>query len=117
MSNRTGGLIVAEIVQLSMNSPLTLCGRALATASITARGLHFFHRPPGVVGYGPGLRIRHQAARTQNFTQLTDFGHGFRRSDGHVEISPAFLTLFDHVVVADVFSARGSCRIGGRWAF
>ena len=71
----------------------------------------------GVVGDGASLGVGHESARAQHFAQLTDFGHGVGRGNGHIKIRPAFLALLDEIFEADVFGARGLGRLGGSAAF
>ena len=67
-----------------------------------------------VVRHGPGLGVRHESARAQEFSQLADLAHGFRRRDRNVKIRPPFIALFDQVVVADILGSGGFGGVGRR---
>ena len=66
-------------------------------------GLADFHRNR------TGLGVRHQAAGTQNTAQRTDLTHYVRRTDDHVDVSPAGLDLVDILVQAYVIGAGSLC--------
>ena len=74
----------------------------LIDAEFDFAGLHFLHRIRDIGGDRPRLRIRHQPARTQNFTELTHAAHHVRRSDHGIEGCPVLgLDLSDHILTAD----------------
>ena len=77
----------------------------------------FFDSLGGIVGDCSGLGIGHEPARAEDFAELADFAHGFGGGDGHIEISPAILALFDHVFETDKLCAGGFGGVGGRAAF
>ena len=54
-----------------------------------------------VVGDGAGLRVRHQAARTERAAELADLAHEVGRGDRDVEVEEAALDPRDEVVGAD----------------
>ncbi|CEE60552.1 conserved hypothetical protein [Xanthomonas citri pv. citri] len=67
--------------------------------------------------HGADLRVRHQAARTQQGAQLTDDAHGVRGRDDHVIVQVAGLHLLGQVVHAhglgtsgQGFVSLGACR-------
>src|SRR6267378_4186053 len=93
-----------------MNVP-RLINLELDTASFD-----FLDRFSGVISNGPGFGIGHQTARTEHFAQLTNLTHCLRSGDSDIEIRPAFLAFFDHIIKADIFRASGSCGIGSRTA-
>ena len=82
----------------------------LVDLELNASGFYFLDRPGRVVGHRAGLRVRHEAARTEHFAQLSDLAHGFGRRNGHVEIRPAFVALLDQILVPDML---GASRPGG----
>src|SRR6266849_501251 len=57
----------------------------------------------------PGLWVRHQAARPENFAELTGGLHHVRRGDHRIVIRPAAHDLLHHVVAADEVCARVLC--------
>ena len=87
--------------------------RGLVELELDATRLAFLDRLGGVVGDGAGLGIRHQTARPEHAAQLADFGHGFGRRDGDVEILEAFGDLLDQVFKADELRAGGLGGFGG----
>ena len=62
--------------------------------------------------HGANFRIRHQAARTQNLTQLTDDAHGIGACDHDVEIDLSGLDLLRQVFEADDVGTGGLGGIG-----
>jgi len=66
----------------------------------------------GVVGYSSGLGVRHEAAGSENLTELTHFGHGLRGGNCDIEVSPAFDALLDHVLETDKLSTRFASCLG-----
>src|SRR5207244_1502673 len=89
----------------------------LVDLELDAAGFDFLDCFGGVIGYGAGFGVGHQAARTENLAQLAHFAHGFRGGDGHVEIGPAFVALLDQVIEADKFGAGSLGSVSGRSAF
>ncbi len=87
-----GGLIELELDATALHS-LT----ALAVSSVTV----------------PVLGIRHQPARPEHAAQLADFGHGFRRRNGDVEILETFGDFLDQVFKPDEFRTGGLGGFGG----
>src|SRR6266851_6547518 len=66
-------------------------------------GLHLSNCLGDVERNGTDARIRHQPARTQDFTDPADRAHHVGSRDNAVEVEPVlFLYLFDQVVVADI---------------
>src|SRR5438128_11391815 len=65
---------------------------------LDAASFDFFNGASGIVGDGAGLGIGHEPTRAEHFAQLADFAHGFGRGNGDIEIRPAFLAFFDHVL-------------------
>jgi hypothetical protein len=61
----------------------------------------------------PDLRIRHQATRTKDLTQLTDHAHGVRGGNDAIEVDHAGLDLGGQVLETDDIGASrlGSSRL------
>ena len=144
-SRRTGGLIVAERVQLlhirsldavwarpndGLNDRagifLDLDGSesefadrhvdvaGLVGLELDAPGFDFLDGARRIVGDRAGFGIGHEPSRPQHLAELAHFAHGLRRSDGDVEIGPAFLAFLDQIVETDVFGPGGLGGVGGR---
>src|SRR5205807_2570908 len=80
--------------------------RALHEARLVCAKLHLararvLHRPGDVGGDRAHLRVRHQAARTEDLAELADHAHRLGRRDHHVEIDLARLHLLGEVFHAD----------------
>ena len=63
-------------------------------------------------GHGAGLRVRHEAARTEDLAETADLAHEVGRGDGGVEVGPAAGDLLDQVVGADEVGAGRDCCLG-----
>src|SRR5207244_420341 len=70
----------------------------LVGAELDLAALYLSHRPGYVEGDGAGLRVWHQAARSEDLAQRPDLGHDVWGRDGGVEIGPAVRHLLDQVV-------------------
>src|ERR1700716_849845 len=57
--------------------------------------LDLAHGARDVEGHGSRLRVRHQAAGSQDLSQGPNLRHDVRRRDGRVEISPSLRDLLD----------------------
>ena len=66
-------------------------------------GLGILDGGSDVHGHGSNLRVRHQAARTEDLAKLTDDLHGIRGSDNDVEIQVTGLDLGCQIVETDDF--------------
>ena len=75
-----------------------------ALAALTAVGDVRRHRAE--------LRVRHQAARAEDLTQLADHRHHVRRGDAAVEVDLAALDLLGQVLGADDVGAGGLGLLG-----
>ena len=63
-----------------------------------------------LAGHGAGLRVRHQAAGTEDLTETANQAHHVGGGDEDVEIHPVLaLDLLDHVLRADEL---GACGLG-----
>ena len=80
---------VAVFVELELDSP----------------SLHFAHRFRRVFGHGPGLRVRHQAARPEHFAELSNFRHARRRGHRDVEVLKTADALLDQILVTNILRA------------
>ena len=95
--------------------PMAACTLpALSTRNSILPALDLAHRAADVEGHRAGLRVRHQSARTEHASELTELAHLVRRGDHHVEVEPAFLDLRE-VLGADEIGAgflalRAPCR-------
>src|SRR5215470_10761242 len=93
------------------------CKRSFADGHMDVSGLinlefnstrfHFFDGATSVIGYSAGFRIGHEPTGTEDFAQFANFAHGFGRSDGDIEVSPAVLAFLNHILEADILSASG----------
>jgi len=66
---------------------------------------------------GAGLRVGHEAARTEDSAQATDLAHDLRGRDRHVELEPPALNLGDDVIEAHIVRAglfRQACAVAFR---
>src|SRR5205823_6694612 len=77
---------------------------------------HFLHRLGGILSHSSSLRIRHQSARTQNFSELAHFRHRRRSRHSDVKILKTFLHFLNQILEADKLRAR-PFRIVRRFAF
>ena len=77
--------------------------------------LDFLYRARDFESDSSCLRIRHQAARAENFSQASGGLHHVRRGDYGFVIRPAFLNLLDHVFAANEVSA-GFLRLANFFA-
>src|SRR5471030_105115 len=75
-------------------------------------GFGVFHRGGDVRGYGADLRVRHQAAWSQDLTQGTDDTHGVWRGDDDVERHVAGLDHFGQVFHTNDVGAGGFSLLG-----
>src|SRR5689334_16380805 len=62
--------------------------------------------------HGPGLRVRHQAARAEHPAETADLAHHVGGGDDRVEVQEAALDALDYVVGADEVGARGAGLLG-----
>ncbi len=67
-----------------------------------------------VRSYSTNFRVRHQTARAQDLTQLTNNAHGIRGCDNYVEVHLAFLDQIGQIVHTNQFSTGsfGSFSVG-----
>ena len=73
----------------------------LLDAELDATGLELADRLGDVGGDRADLRVRHQAARTEDAADLADLDHHVRRRDERVELEPVLLgDLLDVLVAA-----------------
>src|SRR5690606_20650852 len=77
-------------------------------------GLGVLHGSRDVRSYGTDFRVRHQAARAQNLTQLADNAHGVRGSDDHVVVQIASLHLSGQLIHTDLVGAGSQSGFGSR---
>src|SRR6516165_1853128 len=69
-------------------------------AELDLAALDLGHRPAHVRGDGAGLRVRHQAARTEHAAEPADPAHQVRRGDDRVEVEEPALDALDQVIGA-----------------
>src|ERR1051325_10296358 len=69
----------------------------LVDAELDLPRLGLTDRLGDVERHGAGLGIRHQSARTEHATQLTELTHHVRRRDQDVELEPAVLDLLNEL--------------------
>src|SRR3989441_13379102 len=62
--------------------------------------------------HGPGLGVRHQAARTEHASEAADLAHEVRRRDGDIEVQPAALDPLRQILCADLVGT-GRLRLAG----
>src|SRR6266699_1918555 len=62
--------------------------------------------------HGPGLRVRHQAARAEHPAEPADLAHHVGGGDDRVEVEEPALDALDHVVGADEVGTRGAGILG-----
>ena len=84
----------------------------LVGAVLNLTSLGVLDRGGDVHGDGTDLRVRHQAARTEDLTELTDHAHGVGGRDADVEVEVAGLDLLGEVVETDDFGASGAGGLG-----
>src|SRR3990167_11113825 len=63
---------------------------------------------------GTDFRVRHQAARAEDLTQLTDNAHGIRGCDNHVIVQIAALHLGSQLIHTYTVSAGSQSRFSSR---
>ena len=73
----------------------------LVDAELDLAGFDFPDRLGDVGRDGAGLRVRHQAARTEHLSELADGAHHVRRGDDGVEVHETGLDFLDHLFPAD----------------
>src|SRR5215475_2746581 len=71
-------------------------------AELDLAALDLGYRPAHVRRHGPGLRIRHQAARAEHPAEAADLAHQVRCGDHRVEVEEAALDPLDQVIGAHV---------------
>ena len=67
--------------------------------------LHFLDSLSHVHGNSTGLGVRHQAARTEDTTEGTDFAHDSRHGDDHIHVSPATFDLIDIFIQTNIIGS------------
>src|SRR5690554_1251067 len=77
-----------------------------AVAHLTRFGV--FDCSLNVRGNSTYFRVRHQATRTQDLTELTNSTHGIRGGNYHVEVHVSFLNFFSKIIHTDNVGASSS---------
>src|SRR4029453_18322834 len=72
----------------------------LVDAKLDFSCLYFLYGLRHVEGYRSGLRVRHKARGTENFTELTDRPHHVRRSDAAIDPRPPAVDLLHEIFPA-----------------
>src|SRR6185503_1539992 len=81
--------------------------RGLVHPELNAPALRVADGFGDVERHGPRLRVRHQAARTKNATELADLAHQVGRRDGDVELHPSALDPLRKILSSDDIGAGG----------
>src|SRR6266576_480784 len=95
-----GPIVLARVIFL-MYRPFAEAGAVLELAR-----LRLAHGLPDVHRHGAGLRVRHQAARTEDPAELADVPHLVRCRNRDVEIREPFLDALREIGRADDVRAR-----------
>src|SRR5574343_72492 len=87
---------------------------SLVGTVLNLTGFSVFHGFSNVRGNSANFRVRHQATRAQDLTQLTNDTHRIRGSNNNVEVQVAGFNLLGQVVETDNFStgSLGSFGVG-----
>jgi hypothetical protein len=78
----------------------------LIDAELDLACLDFRHRLRHVRRDGAGLRIGHEPARAQHFSELADHAHHVGGGDNGIELEPPSGNLFDELFTADLVRTR-----------
>src|SRR6185295_4680928 len=98
--------IVIELLRLKRHLPdWDLNDPGFLNFILDAALSNFRHGFADIKGDGPGLRIRHEPARSQRLPKLSDGRHEIRRRDSTIEIHPSALDLLHQIIGPDIISA------------
>src|SRR5664280_673804 len=89
---------------------------AFVNLEINLTLFHFFNSLTNFHSNGSTLRVRHQSARTEYSSELTDFSHYGWHGYYHIHICPASFDLFDKIVKTNEIGSGFFCfsfLIGG----
>ena len=74
----------------------------LVNLEVDLTGLDVLDGAGDIHGDGTGLRVRHEAARTEDTADRADLTHHGRGADDDIDIGPATLDLLDIIVETDI---------------
>src|SRR5258706_11701245 len=84
----------------------------LVDAELNAAALRIANRLGHIQRHRAGLRVRHEAPRTEHAAETAHLSHHVRRRDGDVEVEPAALDLLREILRADLVGP-GGLRVAG----
>src|SRR5580692_10763329 len=103
--------IFLQRARLEIRAPdLRVHDACLVGAVTHLPGLRILHRFRHIRRNGAHLRVRHEATRSQDLSELADDAHGIGAGDHHVEIDLPGLDLLGQIIETDNV---GTCRFGG----